>query len=294
MHFFLTGATGYIGSAVARALLAEGHTVTGLARSEESASKLTAAGIQPHAGNLGEPASIAAAANRSDGVIHAAMEWGPDAAQRDGAAVNAVLDALAGTGKALIYTSGVWVYGSTGGRVAGESAPLRPPAIVAWRPAVERRVLDAVERKVRAIVIRPAYVYGRGGGLVAGMVGEAREKGVVRCVGDGENHMSFVHVDDLANLCLRALHQAAPGDVFVAAAGPAFRARDVAEAASRAGGAEGRVQLWPIEEARKELGPLADALALDQKIGSTKAGRVLGWIPKSPSVLEDLRSPAQS
>ncbi len=106
----------------------------------------------------------------------------------------------------------------------------------------------------------------------------------VRIVGDGENRWTFVHVDDLADLYVRALERSPAGEVYLAASGPAVPVREVARAAGRGG----EVETWPIEEARRELGLLSDALTLDQLVASTKAARLLGWVPRGPSVLEEL------
>ncbi|MEX2262586.1 MAG: NAD-dependent epimerase/dehydratase family protein [Bryobacteraceae bacterium] len=288
MQVFLTGATGYIGGAVAHAMIAAGHNVICLARNEEKAGQLASLGCRSRIGALTDPKILAEAARAADGAIHAAFSWGADAPQVDGAAVDAMLQALEGSRKPFLYTSGAWVMGSTGDRIAGESAPLRPPEIVAWRQAVERRVLDATERGVRGVVIRPAVVFGRNGGMAGTFVRLAREQGVVRIVGEGKNRWSWVHVDDLADLYVRAFEKAGAGELFLAADGPAVPVGEVAQAAAGLADPPAVVRFLPVEEARKEMGPLADALLLDQCIGSTKAGRLLGWVPKRRSVLEEL------
>ncbi|MBL8231054.1 MAG: NAD-dependent epimerase/dehydratase family protein [Bryobacterales bacterium] len=283
MNIFLTGATGYVGSVIAEELRKAGHTVSGLARSQDAAAKLKASGVEPISGDLTAPAALRTAAARADGVIHAAMSWGADTAQVDEAAVRTILDALAGSGKPFLYTSGVWVLGDTKGHVAGEIWKPRPPAIVAWRPAVEQLVMGGGERKVRGIVIRPAMVYGRGGGFTAGFVKEARQTGVVHIVGDGNNHMSFVPVEGLAKLYVLAVESPLGGELFLAADGPAFTVRSVAEATGA------RVETIPLDVARTQMGPLADALIMDQRVMTTKAGRLLGWDPRYPNVLEEVK-----
>jgi nucleoside-diphosphate-sugar epimerase len=287
MKVLLTGATGYIGSAVAERLLAAGHEVFGLARSEEAARKLEAAGVSPVRGDMKSPESISRAAREADAVIHTAATGDADAPQADEQAVAAILDALEGTNKPFIYTSGVWVLGNTKG-VADEETPLDPTPLVAWRPAIEERVLAAAERGIRSIVLRPGMVYGRGGGSVGEMVQSGRQKGTVRFVGTGENRWSLIHVEDLADLYLKALERAPAGTLLMVASGPSMTVREIAEAASRAAGAEGRVESWPIEQARERLGAYADAIVLDQQISAAKAMRLLDWKPAAPSVLEEL------
>jgi nucleoside-diphosphate-sugar epimerase len=190
------------------------------------------------------------------------MAAGADAGQVDRAAVEAMVGALAQFNRPFIYTSGCWVLGNTGYKIADEDTPLAPTPLVAWRPANERLVLEAAGHGVQGIVLRPAMVYGRGGGLVTSFVQSAREHGAARVIGDGQNRWTFVHVDDLAALYVLA--------------------------ASRAAGANGEVEMVPIEEARKTMGPFADALALDQQISGGRAQRVLNWQPRGPSVLEEL------
>ncbi len=169
-----------------------------------------------------------------------------------------------------------------------ESSPPKPTALVAWRQAVEDRVRDGAKRGIRTVVIRPAIVYGRGAGIPAGFVESARKEGAARYVGTGDNRWPFVHVDDLADLYLLALERAPAGTLLLGTTGPAVPVREVAVAASRGAGAEGRTVGWPLEEARQKLGAYADALALDQQASGERARETLGWRPSRPGVLEDV------
>jgi nucleoside-diphosphate-sugar epimerase len=286
MNVFLTGATGYIGSVVAESVIAAGHSVTGLARSDAAAGKMSLKGITPFRGDLTSPGALAEGAKAADGVIHAGTT---NDGGLDGEAVRAMLDAVRGTDKPFIYTSGIWVLGNTGATPADESAPLKPIALVAWRPAVETMVLEGAKQGVRSIVIRPAIVYGRGGGIPAELVKSARESGTARYVGDGRNRWPMVHVHDLADLFARALDRAGPETLLHAADDTSFRVVEIAEAASDAASAGGRTSSWPLEEARKSLGAYADALVLDQRISAEKAKAMLDWSPREKSVVEDLR-----
>lgn len=288
MKVLLTGATGYIGSAVAEALQRAGHEVTGLARSDEAAARLKDKNIRPLRGDLTDAELLSAAAREAGAVIHTALPHGAEAASIDRSAVEAILGPLEATNKPFIYTSGIWVYGSTGERVATEETPLNPTPLVKWRPLHENLALKSSERGVRSVVIRPGIVYGRAGGIIGGMIDEARRKGVVRFVGAGANRWPQVHVEDLAELYLLALEGAGAGTTFNATSHESVRVREVAEAVARAAGVEGRVESWPLEEARKRLGAYADALCLDQQVSGKKAEEVLGWQPKALSLLEDL------
>lgn len=289
MNVLLTGATGYIGSAVVEALQQSGHQVTGLARSDQAMNKLKARGIRMHKGDLLDVMTIEHAAREAEGVIHAGATNDANMAEADTSAVRAILAALRGTGKPFIYTSGVWVMGNTGDQVADESKPLDPTPVIAWRASLEGEIAKAAKQGIRAIIIRPADVYGHGGGLLAMFVQSAREHGTARYIGTGENRWPFVHVDDLADLYVRALEKAPPGTLVIGAHGPSFRVHELAEAASLGAGAHGRTEAWALEEARTQMGPLADALVLDQQVSGDKAKRLLGWVPTAPSVLEDLK-----
>jgi nucleoside-diphosphate-sugar epimerase len=280
MKIFVTGATGYIGSVVVERLRDFGHQVSGLARSDESARKLQAAGALATRGNLHDPASLARAARECDAAIHLAMEFSAETPRLDRRATETILEEYRLTGRPFLYTSGVWVLGDTGGAEADEETPLNPVPLVAWRPAVEQLVLGA--QGPRGVVIRPAMVYGRGGGFLGDFARQGREHGAVRIVGTGTNRWPFVHVDDLADLYVLALGAVA-GSLYFASAGPSIPVKDAAHAA--ANGAP--VKSIPLEEARRALGPVADALVLDQIVSSRKAIRELGWSPKAKSPLED-------
>ncbi len=245
-------------------------------------------GLIAHRGSLEHPETLAPAVRDADGVIHLAMAWSPLAGLLDGQAVSSLLQALSASGKPFVYTSGVWVMGSTNGRTVNEEAPIDPTPIVAWRPAVEQRVLGATTLHIRTSVIRPAMVYGHCGGIPAGFTKSAREQGAARVIGDGENRWAFVHLNDLAELYARVLEHAPAGTLLMASSGESVRVKDVAAAASRAAGAEGRLRFIPLEEARQTMGSLADALVLDQSIDARKASALMGWSPSAPGILEEL------
>jgi nucleoside-diphosphate-sugar epimerase len=285
VRLFLTGATGYIGTAVAERLREAGHQLSGLARSDEAVERLRAAGVEPVRGDFADPAAVDAAAREADGTISMATTYKPAV---DVPAVNALLAALARSYKPFIYTGGIWSYGDTGGAVVDETTPVKPIPRVQWREDVENRVLAAATQGIRTVLIRPGIVYGRGGGMPAEFAESARKEGAARMVGAGNNRWPFVHVDDLADLYLLALEKAPAGTLLLAVTVASVRIRDVAVAASRGAGADGRVTAWPLEEARAELGEYADALALDQQASGERARRTLGWRPHRPGPIEDL------
>jgi nucleoside-diphosphate-sugar epimerase len=285
MRIFLTGATGYIGSAVAERLKAAGHQLTALARSDASIAKLKSAGIQPVLGDFSDPKGVSQAAGAADGVISLATTYDPSI---DGPAIDAILGALAGSNKPFIYTSGIWSHGDTGGKVVDETSPPQPAALVAWRQGVEDRVFAGAKRGIRTTIIRPAIVYGRGGGIPAGFVESARQEGAARYIGTGKNRWPLVHVEDLADLYVLALEKAPPGTLLLGVSGPSRPVSEIAAAASRGAGAEGRTVSTPLDEARQKMGAYADALVLDQQASGRKAQDLLGWKPRRPDVLEEL------
>ena len=290
MKVFVTGATGYIGSCVSAALLKHGHAVIGLARSSEAAQKLEKRGIEPVRGDIRDKDSFVTAAREADAMIHAASPNDPTSAEVDNAVIDAVCEVLQGTRKPFIYTSGIWVIGETGNKVADEDSSLHPIDLVKWRAVCEQRVLAAAKgSSIRASVLRPGIVYGRGGGIPASFFQSAKERNVVAFVGDGENHWPVVHVDDLADLYVRVLNVESGGLVFHGISEQGVKVRDVAIAASEGAGIPGKISPWLVDEARKTLGLFADALALDQQISSEKTKKQLGWEPKAPRLTDDLR-----
>ncbi|MCP2336015.1 NAD-dependent epimerase/dehydratase family protein [Actinomadura rupiterrae] len=286
MRVLVIGATGYVGSALAERLAGEGHEVVALARPGR-ASVPGAAEVRT--GDLADPAALTAAVTPDiDAVVHAGTPTG-DAAV-DAAAIDALTAPLRGTGRAFVYTSGVWVLGATGDATADETAATDPIPIVGYRPEIERRVLATAEDGVRATVIRPGIVYGRGGGIPAMLVGWAREDGAPRVVADPAVRWPMVHVDDLADLYTAVLADAPAGTVWHGVAEEAVAVGDLATAAAKAAGVGGEPRTWPLEDAAGALGePFAQALALHQSVGAAASRDRLGWRPSRPDSLSDLR-----
>lgn len=298
MKLFITGGTGYIGHAVARKAVSVGHQVTALVHqySSPAASALARLGVTLHSGDLREPASFAAAAGAADGVLHTASTNDAYAPAVDEAAAIAMLSCLH-PGSAFVYTSNIWVYGDTNGKAATEASTLNPTPLVAWRPAVERRVqVLATSRSIAAVILRPAMVHGYGGGLFGMLAGNARQTGSVQIIGDGSQHWPAVHVDDLATAYLSAVGRAANGDghvagqIFNVVAEDAVVVADVGEAMRASVGVH-RVKHLPLDDARQLFGPFADALALDQIVSGQHARRVLAWQPKGLGLIADLSTP---
>jgi nucleoside-diphosphate-sugar epimerase len=275
MRIFLTGGSGYVGQATITALIRHGHEVQALARSESAAAAVLAAGATPVLGGLGDLGVLNAAAAQAEGVVHLAQAaTGP----ADLAAATAMQDGV-GSGT-YIHTGGVWVYGDTGPRVADETTPWNPPAVVAWRQSVEETVLRrAQEGSGRPVIVQPGLVYGGDNRLIdAFYTAPGRKAGAVPYIGDGANHWALVHVDDIAQLYVAAL-QAPAGSVYIGVGDVSPTAKDAAEAVSRGAGLEGKVESISLDTARERMGAVADAFALDQQLTAAKARTELGWTP---------------
>jgi nucleoside-diphosphate-sugar epimerase len=180
--------------------------------------------------------------------------------------------------KTVIYTSGVWIYGSTGAKAADETRVVTPARKVEWRPAHERLVLDSPG--VRGIVVRPGCVYGLAGGLTGMWFESAEREGSASVVGDGANRWAMVHVHDLADAYLRLAEAGLDGEIFNVTDRSRPTVGEMAAAAARAAGHPGAVLNMPVDEAALTLGELAHCLALDQHVDSRKAVQRLGWQPR--------------
>ncbi|MBW4427550.1 MAG: SDR family NAD(P)-dependent oxidoreductase [Nostoc desertorum CM1-VF14] len=285
MKVFLTGATGNIGSAIAHTLIAQGHKVIGLARSEEAANKLQNQGIEPHLGDLNDTQSIARGAKQAEATIHTAWTQGAQMINTEQNTIATILEALDSSSKTFIYTSGMMIYGDTGNKIADENTPINAPDFLTWRVPIEQAVLAATSRNIRSIVVRPALVYTKGRGFIARQISSAWQEGTARCPGTGKNFWSIIHVDDLAALYVCALEKAPAGTIFNGAA-ESVSIRTLMETISHAAGTNDKIIDWSQQEARQVLGPFADALWMNIQVSGAKAREMLGWEPQISSVLE--------
>ena len=281
MRVFLTGGTGYVGSAVMDAFVRAGHHVDALVRHREKAAMAQAHGAHPVLGDLGQPASYADAAAIADGVIHAAIEYSARGPQLDATAIDTLLTQTTRSDRFFIYTSGIWVLGPTSAP-ADETAPLHPAEISAWRAPHEQRVLDGGTGSIRTAIVRPGIVYGGSRGIVADLFKDAAN-GLIRVIGAGDNHWPLVYDRDLGDLYLRLAMSPDARGIYHANDEGDERVNELVTAIAEHVNTRPSIRHVPIAEARKKMGPYADALALDQLVRSPRA-RAIGWNPSLHSV----------
>jgi nucleoside-diphosphate-sugar epimerase len=299
VKIFVTGASGWIGSAVVPELLQAGHQVTGLARSDASAEALAKAGAEAERGTIDDLDLLAKAAAAPQGVIHQALKHHiaftgdfEGASNADRAAVDTFGDALAGSGKPFVIASGL--LGLAPGRVATEKDGLTPPPSVPGHegPSARLRTAQATlalaDRGVRSSVLRlPPTVHGDGdNGFMAALVGMARQNGNAAYVGDGSSRWPAVHRLDAAQLFRLAAEKAPAGTVLHAVGDEGVPMRAIAEVFGQQLGLP--VVSVPPEDAAERFSFLGGFIALDSPASGTITEELLDWQPTHPGLIEDL------
>ena len=295
MRIFCTGTSGHIGGSIAAALAAAGHQVSGLVRSERSAEQVRALGLTPVHGTLDDADVLGAAAVRVDAVINSANADHAPSAQ-------AMLQALEGTGKTYIHTSGSSIVGtqSAGERVDAvfdETTPVNPSSGRAARVALNEHILSFTSKGVRSIIICPSLIYGIGRGpakqsiQVPWLIALAKKAGVARHYGAGENIWSNVHIDDLVDLYILAL-ASAPAGAFYFAENGENSMRQVCEAINRKLGVNTGTVPMSLDEAAREWGEGAalNTMGSNSRVRAVRARAELGWRPSRPSLIDEIQS----
>jgi nucleoside-diphosphate-sugar epimerase len=286
MRIFVTGASGWIGSAVVPELISAGHQVLGLARSDASATVIADMGADVLRGELIDTDVLRAGALDSDGVIHLAFvvpSVSEAATRTDATAIEMFAGSLAGSGKPLVVTGATLV---TPGRPATERDELIAAGPIAARIRNMQAALAAAERGVRAcLVMLPRSVHGQGErhGFIPQLIATARANGVSGYIGDGASRWPAVHVKDAATLYRLAVEQAPVGAVLNAVADEGVPVRDIAEAIGR----QLNLPARPLPAA-EYAGMLAPLLSTDMPASSTITQELLGWKPTNPGLIEDI------
>ncbi len=284
MRVFVTGATGFVGSAVVQELLAHGHQVLGLSRSDAGAAQLEAAGAAVQRGDLDDLDGLARGAAACDGVIHTAFNHDfskfVENAQQDRRAIEVLGGALEGTTKPILVTSGTAMLAP--GRLATEEDKPSGASPRMSEPAAN----DLVARGVRASIVRLApTTHGAGDhGFVPMLIGLAREKGVAAYIGEGDNKWSAVHRTDAARLYRLAIERGAGGERYHAVAEEGLPFRDIASAIGKGLG-------LPVESRSAEhFGWFAMFAGMDAATSAAWTRETLGWAPTGPDLIEDLET----
>jgi nucleoside-diphosphate-sugar epimerase len=276
MNIFMTGATGYIGSSLAKGLRARGHEVTALVRPESDSKNLRDLGVTIVAGDLSTLPRLTDLLGQFATCIHTASAPGKDGVALDRAAIEAFTQPTRRDGH-FIYTSGVWVLGPAG--PSDETSPVNPIAIVAWRAAHEQLVLHADDGHFITTVLRPGCVYGGRQSLLVDWFAAADQNRPARIVGDGSNRWALVDLHDLVD-CYIAVAEKRQSGICHAVDDSREPLESCARAVYEARGHRLQLELVAPEKARQTLGDFAEALAIDQEVESRKTRQALGWTPR--------------
>ena len=288
MKIFVLGGTGSIGSAVVQTLLERNHQVFALGRTSAARKSLEQAGATPVKGDLENPADWIDVCNNVDGIVHAAAVWGDQMGSIDSLVVEAILSQLQSddTTKTFVYTGGCWLYGETGDSVATENSPFKPLASFAWSIPTIQSVLTATH--VKGIVIHPAMVYDRNGGVFDHIFADAKNLGYVRVV-HGENvRWPLIHRMDLAQLYALLLEQGERGDVYNAVTNHGVTIGSITRAIASRLGIEKDPVIVETQAAIGEIASYAEGYALDQQMSGEKARSKLGWQPRYEDLFAEI------
>ena len=292
MRVFVTGATGFIGSAVVAELIAAGHQVLGLCRSSDKAGALAASGAEVHLGALEDLGSLKDGAARSDGIIHLAFNhdfsrYAENCAD-DRRVIEALGSAIAGSDRPLIVTSGTGMASTTPGQPAKEDNPTIGSDMIP-RGASEEAAAAVAAEGANASVVRLPQVHDTvKQGLISPAIEFYRQKGACAYIGDGGNRWAAAHVLDVARLYRLALERAQKNAKYHAVADEGVKMRDIAEVLGRR--LKLPVKSISMQEAPEFFGWLAMFAALDMPASSEQTRRALGWQPTGPSLLADLEN----
>jgi nucleoside-diphosphate-sugar epimerase len=289
MNVFITGATGYIGFQIAQAFSRAGYSVWGLTRDSFKAAQLSRHEIFPVIGDLTRPETFVDIARNTPIFIHAALDPEGSTAQVDQQAVETLLKVAHDSDheKTFVYTSGLWIYGSQKEHL-DEKTLFSPIPMDEWRPGAEAKIVQA--ENIRSLILRPATVYGKQGGLFSKWFHEAHVNKSLNVIGDGRNHWPLVHVDDLAQAFLLAVESNLRDQSFNIADPSEYTMIEIISAIGRVTNYDGALHKIDPIDAKRLWGEVVEGYLLDHRVNSGKAQRLLGWFPRHKSFIDQIET----
>jgi nucleoside-diphosphate-sugar epimerase len=291
MKVLMTGTTGHTGGVTLDRFVDEGHEVFALVRPHHIPNLPQRERVHWIPGDFADAEIIGETAAQTDAAVHIGASHDEDMERLDANAIGAIADAFDRSGKVFVSTSATPVYGDTGATPRDEHEPIENPhPLRAWRARHDLQVVALSERGIRGVVVRPGLIYGHAGGWLAGLILRAQQTGKALYIGEGRNLTSTVHVDALADLYLKAVTNEAAHGTYNAASDEVVCSMDTAQLIAAYYGPGIEAVSWPLEDAREELGDLADLSCVECVVSSNRARCELGWHPIALSVSSELTS----
>jgi len=289
MRVFILGATGSIGSAITEELLAHDHMVSALARSEIAENKLHHLGVKTIRGDLREPCAWVHCLHDVDAIVHVAATFTDDMGEVDRHLVQTIIDESSRTVRPIrfIYTGGTWLYGETGDSVATEDTAFNPLPSFAWMVENGQRILNA--SNLDGMILHPAMVYHRNGGVLDRFLTSGAEKGCIEVWGSCDTHWPVVHQRDLAVAYRLALENGLPSESYNVSAESGVRVGDIVDVLQQRMRLHTPPKIRPGAEVVAEQGDWAAGPVLNQRMSGSKAMRDLGWQPTITDILAHIR-----
>lgn len=284
MKILVLGGTGSIGSAVASQLKKHSHHVIALSRSAQSRIELERMGVETVHGDITTPSKWVDVVDTVDGVIHAAAVWGDEMGHIDEHLVDVLLDRLQSGPqlKSFVYTGGCWLYGDTGDQVATEKSKFNSLSSFSWSIPIIEKVLTT--KNVKGMVIHPAMVYDRNGGVFDHIFEDAKNLGVVRVIESETIKWPLIHREDLAQLYTLLIENGKSGDVYNAATNHGVAIGEITRVIAKRLGIQSDPVIVDTKTAIREIGSWAEGYSIDQQMSGEKAREQLRWQPKYEDV----------
>jgi len=289
MKVLITGTTGHAGGHALNHFTKEGHEVYALVRPHHIPNLQERERVHWVAGDFADSEIISDTAHQCDAVVHIGASHDDEQERLDANFISAVAAAFDKSGKVFVTTSASVVYNDTQGVPRDEHEPIENPhPLRAWRARHDLKVVGLSERGIRGISVRPGLIYGHAGGWLTGLIFRAKESGKSLHIGEGTNLVSTTHVDTLSDLYLKVVTNESAQGIYNAASDEITCSKDYANLIADYFGPDIEAVCWPLEEARKALGDLADLSCIECIILSDRARSELGWQPIAPSLATEL------